>query len=149
MRLGAYGLTLNMVVLIPISYWMNPFVYLIAQTESSTHSFYLSLDPCDGVWMSSWGTNTVTNQGVPPVRGLYFLNKNEAVPSAWYALPHVQAGYLELPLIYPLLAGLAISARLFFVSRRMRRGPCDCGRCGYSLEGIDGGVCPECGVERV
>lgn len=54
----------------------------------------------------------------------------------------------ELPLIYPLLAGLAISARLFVVSRRMRRGPCDCGRCGYSLEGIDGAVCPECGADR-
>ena len=54
----------------------------------------------------------------------------------------------DLPLIYPLLAGLAISARLFVVSRRMRRGLSDCGRCGYPLEGIDCGVCPECGVER-
>ena len=52
----------------------------------------------------------------------------------------------DLPLIYPLLAGLAISARLFVVSRRMRRGPSDCEHCGYSHEGLKADTCPECGA---
>jgi hypothetical protein len=45
-----------------------------------------------------------------------------------------------------LLSSLSRTTYLSDRARRRRRAGC-CGLCNYSLEGLDGGVCPECGGE--
>lgn len=88
------------------------------------------------------------------IHNLFTLMMLDLEPRDSWAWPEVRlsAGSerfrADLPLIYPLLAGLAISARLFVVSRRMRRGLTDCGHCGYSLVGLEADTCPECGAGR-
>ncbi len=52
----------------------------------------------------------------------------------------------DCPIVYPAFVMVGWSAWLIWNQRRRRQlnSGC-CGGCGYSLEGLDGGVCPECG----
>jgi hypothetical protein len=132
------------IALIPISYWLNPFAYYITRPDTTNTSYFFLLDPCDGVWMSSWGRTARKNQSVPRVKGLYFLRKNEAFPPAWYAPPHLQAGYLEVPLIWPSIGLMTLSIVIW---KRNSHDGGGCMHCGYSLEELTTTTCPECGVD--
>lgn len=144
-RWSVYAATLVTISLIPISYWLNPFVYFITQSDRNNMSSFFLLDPCEGVWMSSWGSYRGAKQGAPTVRGLYFLNKNEAVPSAWYAFPRLQAGYLKVPLVWPSIGLMTLSIIMW---KRSRQANGCCTQCGYALEGLPTNTYPECGVEH-
>lgn len=86
------------------------------------------------------------------IHDLFTLMMLDLEPRDFWTWPEVRlsAGSerfrVDVPLIYPLLAGLAISTRLFVVSRRMRLGPSDCKLCGYPLVGLEADTCPECGA---
>lgn len=57
---------------------------------------------------------------------------------------------VDLPLVYPAALMVGWSVWLIRGARRRRRAEGCCTGCGYSLAGIGGGVCPECGAnERV
>ena len=49
-----------------------------------------------------------------------------------------------VPLWLPLLLIAAPTAYLWYTDRRAK--PWQCAKCRYDLRGIEGGVCPECGV---
>ncbi len=59
--------------------------------------------------------------------------------------PHVSA--FSVPLVSLLLLFLVLSRILYLYDRGRRRAlQKSCVGCGYSLAGLDGGVCPECGA---
>ncbi len=52
---------------------------------------------------------------------------------------------LDVPLVYPAVVMVVWSGWLYMGQRKKRRRAGCCAECGYSLEGLGGGVCPECG----
>ncbi len=52
---------------------------------------------------------------------------------------------LSSSLFYPLIVTLSVSILLIWKSRKLI-GPGRCGVCGYSLDGLTGDSCPECGT---
>ena len=57
---------------------------------------------------------------------------------------------VDLPLAYPAVVMVVWSGWLVWKRRelRVRRRRGCCVGCGYLLDGLEGGVCPECGAER-
>jgi hypothetical protein len=53
---------------------------------------------------------------------------------------------VNIPLWAPFLLATTPTAFLWRLSRPLRLGHCSC---GYNLAGLDDGVCPECGRERM
>jgi|GEM_PF-1816176 len=52
---------------------------------------------------------------------------------------------LDLPLVWPAVVMVVWSGWIIRGGRRRRFAAGSCGGCGYSLEGLSGSVCPECG----
>lgn len=82
-----------------------------------------------------------------PDRGAgWFVAPNNAVYVVWWSVPpwiaRANPGII-LPLWIPIVvSGLAAAIGLLQNRRTLPRGHC---KCGYSLQGNQSGVCPECG----
>ena len=84
---------------------------------------------------------------------MYAVRAPFSYDRAWWALPGGAGGgssrgtfkVYSIPMIYPIvLIGAAMGVATIRARRATREGWCKA--CGYSLRGIQGDVCPECGV---
>ena len=101
--------------------------------------------------------------GFGTMRGVLFLSPNSGVrveltaiesPSIelWFEkerttpITTVTIVLYKAPLWVPLLLTALPTAYLFWLDRRAK--PSQCAKCRYDLRGLDGGVCPECGLDH-
>jgi hypothetical protein len=86
-------------------------------------------------WRSGWREFELN--GIGPIRN----------PVWWWFFPSRPfASSFTVPLVLPLMLFGVLSSYSVLEERRRRRVFAGlCGGCGYSLAGLDGGVCPECG----
>ncbi|MHA7814337.1 MAG: hypothetical protein ACX94C_13220 [Phycisphaerales bacterium] len=89
------------------------------------------------------------------VAEMYMVRAPFSYDRVWWALPGHAAGRTSrgayaaysMPLVYPVaVMGAVLLIPVIRGRASKKRGGCT--RCGYSLDGIESGVCPECGVER-
>jgi len=161
-RWGVWVFTALVLISVPVSFWAEPEVMVVYYHEAgSQKSMY-------GVWLvdgrlrvardpvyqpnfldsrsleTSWA-NRVTvepgfNTGQIHYRVSWWAAPTRQVPS-WIFGSRPQA--LDLPIVYPTV--LLIAWSWWLVTRRRQLAAGCCVGCGYSLAGLDGGVCPECG----
>ena len=143
LRCFVYSCTILTLLMIPVSIWFNPFVYITTQTDPNGNSKFVSLDPCDAVFSVSYYSQRMKFTNDVPLT-IYIMSKNESLPSKWYALPSFQPGRIELPLVYPSVLMIACSALLFRANRRKHPAG-HCPSCNYNLTGLVSPTCPECG----
>lgn len=111
---------------------------------------------------SEYGVNAPTVSEIEEVldrmgRGwvveMYTVRAPFSYDRAWWALPGGAGGgssrgsykVYSVPMIYPIvILGVVLAAVTIRGRRSKREGWCKA--CGYSLRGIQGDVCPECGV---
>ena len=83
-------------------------------------------------------------------RGIQIIGRNpNPVPKPdwkWFVPSRPHASSFSVPLVSPSVLFAILSYYSFLSERRRRRILAGhCGGCNYSLHGLDGGVCPECG----
>jgi len=66
----------------------------------------------------------------------------------WDRRPFLNDGHdIEIPLVYPAVLMLGWSLWLMRGRRKLRSRVGCCSECGYSLDGLESDVCPECGEQ--
>jgi len=157
-RWGVWVCTFLVLVSIPISVWVRPMVMVIGLHPDYKMTMYgarlvngrfiVERDPMYAVTISfgipknSWTPQVLTGVG------------SIARPTPWWSAPSTGVGYMgspgwhrwvEIPMVYLAVLMVAWSWWLVRGVKRRRWLAGCCVGCGYSLEGLDGGVCPECG----
>jgi hypothetical protein len=168
-RWGVWVFTAWVLISIPVSVWVEPEVFVWHEEGPPSHRLKpWSLHLIDGriVWYSEIGLSAHivfvfgsseypkfvsdpgwrarVDFGVSGF-GMWTSGGSWWVPRFYDDRPF--AYRFDLPLIYPAVLMLGWSGLLYWNPGRRRRlvAGC-CVGCGYSLAGLDGGVCPECGA---
>lgn len=159
-RWGVFLCTALLLISIPVSVWVAPHahvthhmgiskVWSVHLIEGRLLYFSISFDPNKGrtsdtqkheeiesTWRFDFGTGPIGNNTVQSGSG-------------WWKLPEFHNDYgiptVDVPLVYLSVVMVGWSWWLVRGVKRRRRLVGCCVGCGYSLEGLDGGVCPECG----
>ncbi len=119
----------------------------ITWTNVSFQSGIMVLERNSNVGVHAWDE---VNSG----REYWFVNQSAFPPPKreWYGLPGIHrlggsAGVslrIEVPLIWASFIAQVASIWIWIANRKRRLVGC-CTSCGYSLEGLTGTSCPECG----
>lgn len=152
-----------LIVSIPVSYLVRPCVsisYVLYDDEGMDHLRYIDIRINDGIiraeyfprkargiWsllpIPGWDMNIWGGENFPPNS------------SHWWSAPKIGKGgtsvgpyqWCELSLIYPTVLMVGWAIWLVRGRRKLRRRVAGCClECGYSLDGLNTDVCPECGV---
>ena len=145
--------TAMLIVLISISLWTRPGARVMHSTSAyANRGVMLDLSACRFRLLVSTG-RVVHSYDPASVLGLdveYWSRWPTAekrstarwLSPVWWVGGQAIRGP-EVSLIYPCVLGVVWSVLIW--RRRPRFGEGHCSACGYSLEGLAGGVCPECG----
>lgn len=145
--------TLVLVALIPVSIWVRP--ALMAKNDTTViRNRWVS------VRMASWhvtiqhsGGHATEKTGGADETGIEWIywdgwDVEQIVDmKQWWSPVWIETGLsiksIEFSLMYPTVIGVVCSVIVW--RRRKRFGAGSCQGCGYSLDGLDSDVCPECG----
>lgn len=158
-RWGVWVCTFLVVVSIPVSVWVQPMVMVVGLHPNYTKTMF--------------GIRIVNARLIAERDPIYAPNMIFAAPPRttwtpyvltgvgsnsrhvrWWSAPSTDTGawgergphrWVEMPMAYVAVLLMFWSWWLVRGVRRGRRLAGCCEGCGYLLEGLDGGVCPECG----
>lgn len=165
-RWGVFAVTALVLISIPVSVWVEPGMSIVGRqyqkpnTKQVLDTLYF-VDVVELRFRILHDPSHVPNLlgGALPKdewRFYFWQNSGQAINRlGWLSRPVMRSfnspggGILreiDCPLVYP--AGLMMGWSVWLIwapSRRRMKGLGRCAGCGYSLAGLDGGVCPECG----
>lgn len=158
-RWGVWVCTFLVLVSIPVSVWVQPMVMVVGLHPNHSKTMY--------------GARLVDGRLVVERDPVYFPNMISAAPpkttwtpyvhtgvgpkdrkNRWWPAPSTDTGalgsrgwhrWVEIPMVNLAVLMVAWSGWLVRGVKRRRRLAGCCVGCGYSLVGLEGGVCPECG----
>jgi len=141
-RWGVWVVTALVLVSIPVSAWVEPFVYARPSSSGNGTTNAISLDLNSGSFTLYHGPQWA-KQGPALIE---FRRHSGSTLGKWWSSPRVFAGghVTFIPLIWPAVLFCSLSFYMWF---RRRGSVIDsgCCECGHSLAGLGRGVCPECG----
>lgn len=160
-RWGVFAVTALVFVVIPVSFFVRPGVSVMYEHSNAAQTIqpraigfsrgsivYQSTYTFDGAyqggpknpgWRWSFRWHSIYDQGWARGATWWKPHWTDAQPMGLQ---------IDFPLLYFCVLSAMLSGTLIRSSYRLRHAQFgSCGVCGYSLVGLDGGVCPECGGE--